>query len=138
MTTAKALTTKRLLELAKAHSGDQGYHGHNPRRGEEDPDKHVSGNPNVLMDPITQQRLRTMERLMNPDRTVVGDKWKDQTNIDPRQLGITGQPPAKIPATPGQSGSSGVYRTNTGIKPELEAFLSRYDLVKRKKLGIVK
>ena len=136
MTTAKALTTKRLLELAKAHNADQSYHGHNPRHDEED--SHVSGDPNVLMDTITQQRLRTMERLMNIDRTVVGDKWKDQTNIDPRQLGITGQPPAKIPATPGQSGSSGVYRTNTGIKPELEAFLSRYDLVKRKKVGIVK
>ena len=47
-----------------------------------------------------------------------------------------GQPPHKIPATPGQSGSSGVYRTDTGHTlslDEVEQKLSGFDRVTLKK-----
>jgi len=53
---------------------------------------------------LTPQRLRMMEQRINSDRR----------HIDPKL-----NPPAKIPAEPGQSGSSGVMRVNTGQRIQL-------------------
>ncbi len=66
---------------------------------------------------ISQAVLTALERLHNPDKgqnTSVGYK-NPALDTDPRQYGMLSEnPPAKIPASPGQSGSSGVYRTQTG------------------------
>ena len=58
---------------------------------------------------LTAQRLRIAERIMNNDsRQTVETK-------DPQSYGMPSEnPPAKIPNSRGQSGSSGVYRVNVG------------------------
>jgi len=79
-----------------------------------DEDRGISGNPAVRMeDTLTPQRRRNMQQqLTQAERQANSDVRQPK---DPLSYGMPSEnPSAKIPAEPGQSGSSGVYRIQTG------------------------
>src|SRR5205809_3057026 len=79
-----------------------------------DEDRGISGNPAVQMeDTLTPQRQRRMQQLLTQaERQANADV---RPTKDPMEYGMPSEnPPAKIPNPRGLSGSSGVYRTQTG------------------------
>ena len=79
-----------------------------------DEDRGISGNPAVQTeDTLTPQRQRRMQQLLTQDERQANADVRPTK--DPMEYGMPSEnPPAKIPNPRGLSGSSGVYRTQTG------------------------